>query len=56
MTNDVYERFQRIQCALCDLVDDVEPIDTVRGNELFQRLSDVAFNVMLSSENKASEG
>jgi hypothetical protein len=52
MSEASYAEFQKIQCALFDLVDAVCPIETVEGNEIFQRLSDAAFSVLSEQEKK----
>lgn len=43
MTSDQYAQFQTIQCELVKLTDFFVPIETVDGNQLFQLLSDAAF-------------
>ena len=54
MTREQYEQFQKVQGVLYALVEEIVPIETVRGNELFQLLSDVVFEFYSSGEKKES--
>ena len=45
LTKEQYKSFQDFQLKLLKLVDQEFPIEGVLGNELFQRLSNEAFEV-----------
>ena len=43
MNAEQYKKFQEAQNILFNAADSIEPIETVKGNELFQRISDACF-------------
>ena len=45
MATDFYDSFQSFQNQLFELADKEFGIETIKGNELFQRTSDAAFDV-----------
>jgi len=48
-----YEEYQKLQSDLAILVDKHFELETVKGNELFQRLSDIAFDILLKIKKPA---
>lgn len=48
-----YDKYQKLQSDLAILVDKHFELETVKGNELFQRMSDAAFDVLLKIKKPA---